>query len=182
MLNTVAESRKLIVATVGFSESRKWRFAKYVEDGQRWLAMVAPKSTSEDDLNSVTMATCEAVGGTTRIIPATKRKGPQVLFAIGTTAATADRMAKLMARHVKSRGVPSPGDVLWRDHFAPGGNTYPIMVGLTGISLGHLHSIVNAKVKLSTKVDAKLSAALGTKPGYWLGLQQAFDKGKKKKK
>jgi addiction module HigA family antidote len=182
MVNTITETRKLLVSAVGFAESRLWRFGKVTEDGQRWLIVQAPKKAEEATFSRVLDAISRHSGGAVVTVPAGRRTGPQIHFAIGASAATADRMAKILDRNIKLRGVPSPGDVLWREHFAPGGITYPIMADLTGVSLGHLHDVVNAKVKLSAKVDAKLSAALGTKPGYWTGLQEAFDNGKKKKK
>jgi|SRR4051794_39069402 len=67
---------------------------------------------------------------------------------------------------------PHPGEILrqWLSE-----TTVSHAAESLGITRAMLSRIVNGASAVSAEMDVRLSRALGTSPGYWLGLQAAYD-------
>lgn len=67
---------------------------------------------------------------------------------------------------------PHPGEVL-REWLA--GITVTDAAGRLDIARVSLSRLLNGASGISADMDVRLSKALGTTPGYWLGLQADYD-------
>ncbi len=67
---------------------------------------------------------------------------------------------------------PHPGEVL-REWLA--GITVTEAAGRLDIARVSLSRLLNGASGISADMDVRLSKALGTAPGYWLGLQADYD-------
>lgn len=73
---------------------------------------------------------------------------------------------------VQMHNPPHPGEVL-REWLAD--ITVTEAAERLGISRVSLSRLLNAANGISADMDVRLSKALGTTPGYWLGLQADYD-------
>lgn len=67
---------------------------------------------------------------------------------------------------------PHPGEIL-REWLA--GVTVTEAAVSLGVTRAMLSRILNGASAISADMDVRLSRALGTSPGFWLGLQTDFD-------
>lgn len=74
-----------------------------------------------------------------------------------------------------------PGDVL-KDLFIPTGLTVAEAARRLGVSRQALSAILNGRAGVSAEMALRLSAALGTSPDLWLGLQMQYDLWQAKRK
>ena len=67
----------------------------------------------------------------------------------------------------------SPGEVL-SEYIAESGWSQKEVALRSGISEKHLSQIVNGSANISMDVSDRLALVLGTKPGFWIRLQNSY--------
>lgn len=75
----------------------------------------------------------------------------------------------------RTRKPTHPGAMLRLDYLEPLDMSVTALAERLGVSRKHLSGIVNERAGISPDMALRLSRALGTTPGLWLNLQQAFD-------
>ena len=68
-----------------------------------------------------------------------------------------------------------PGEVLREDVIPGSGLSKTAFAEKLGMSREALHNVLSGKSAVSTLLALKLARLLGTSPGLWLNMQQAFD-------
>lgn len=76
-------------------------------------------------------------------------------------------MAKLKNIH--------PGEILFEEFLAPLGISQNKLAKDMKVSPRRINEIVHAMRSVTADTDLRLSKALGTSEGYWLGLQTDYD-------
>lgn len=75
----------------------------------------------------------------------------------------------------RTRKPTHPGAMLRLDYLEPLDMSVTALAERLGVSRKHLSGIVNERAGVTPDMALRLSRALGTTPGLWLNLQQAFD-------
>jgi addiction module HigA family antidote len=73
-----------------------------------------------------------------------------------------------------------PGEVLLEEFLAPMHISQNKLACDIGVSPRRINEIVHAKRSITADTDLRLSRALGTSEGFWLGLQADYDLEEKK--
>lgn len=76
---------------------------------------------------------------------------------------------------MRTRKPTHPGAMLRLDYLEPLDMSVTALAERLGVSRKHLSGIVNERAGVTPDMALRLSRALGTTPGLWLNLQQAFD-------
>ena len=75
----------------------------------------------------------------------------------------------------RTRKPTHPGSLIRHDYLEPLGLSVTALAGRLGVSRKQLSKIVNGGAGVTPDMALRLSRALGTTPGLWLNLQQAYD-------
>ncbi len=68
-----------------------------------------------------------------------------------------------------------PGEILLEEFLIPLGISQNRLAADMQISLRRINEIVHAKRNITADTDLRLSRALGTSEGFWMGLQTDYD-------
>lgn len=179
----LTDVRNTLSPVIGWQESRRWTYRKEVRDGKMY-AVATPPTDEEGSAIWTLLATMKKdKWQNSWVLPAAKRGAvTSVMFELEPTQRRAEAAEKRLNDHVRRRGCPAPGDLLWRDHMAPGALTNEQMAAKTGVSIGLINMILNARARVSDRVDEKFSKTLGTPVGFWLRAQSKYEAGRKGKK
>lgn len=75
-----------------------------------------------------------------------------------------------------------PGEILLEEFLKPLSISQNGLANDIGVPPRRINEIVHAKRSVTADTDLRLSRALGTSEGFWLGLQNDFDLEERKKK
>ncbi|MDQ2994747.1 MAG: HigA family addiction module antitoxin [Pseudomonadota bacterium] len=75
-----------------------------------------------------------------------------------------------------------PGEILLEEFLIPLGISKNTLANEMGVPPRRINEIVHALRSVSADTDLRLSRALGTSEGYWLGLQADYDLEERKAK
>jgi addiction module HigA family antidote len=73
-----------------------------------------------------------------------------------------------------------PGEILLEEFLLPLDISQNRLANDIGVPLRRINEIVHAKRSVTADTDLRLSRALGTSEGFWLGLQADYDLEEKK--
>lgn len=73
-----------------------------------------------------------------------------------------------------------PGEVLLEEFLLPMSISQNLLARDIGVSPRRINEIVHGKRSVTADTDLRLSKALGTSEGFWLGLQTDYDLEEKK--
>lgn len=68
-----------------------------------------------------------------------------------------------------------PGEILLEEFLIPLGISQNYLARDIGVSPRRINEVVHGKRAITADTDLRLSRALGTSEGFWLGLQTDFD-------
>lgn len=68
-----------------------------------------------------------------------------------------------------------PGEILLEDLMEPHGLSGHALAKILGVPANRITSIVAEKRGITADTSLRLARAFGFSPGYWLGLQSAYD-------
>lgn len=73
-----------------------------------------------------------------------------------------------------------PGEILLEEFLVPMGISQNKLARVISVPPRRINEIVHGKRSVTADTDLRLSKALGTSEGFWLGLQNDFDLEKRK--
>ena len=75
----------------------------------------------------------------------------------------------------RTRRPSLPGEILAELYLAPHEVSIAKFAEVCGVTRKHMSAIVNGHAAITAEMAARIAAALGTTPQYWLNLQNAID-------
>ncbi len=80
-----------------------------------------------------------------------------------------------LAMTPKHRPPTPPGELLLEEFLKPLGFPQVALAAKMGVSIQHIHTLINGKRGVTAETALRLAAALDTTPELWMNLQTAHD-------